>query len=110
MKIAIASSNNKDVDLHFGKARNIIIYELEDKTANKIENREVIINDDQRHQWKKVLETIKDCDIVICAQAGLKSKIGIDEAGIKVVEDEGPVDEVLARYIKHIEFMKKPIF
>ncbi|MGL6298086.1 MAG: NifB/NifX family molybdenum-iron cluster-binding protein, partial [Methanobacteriaceae archaeon] len=86
MKIAIASSNNKDVDLHFGKARNLIIYNLKDGNADKVENREVVIDDKERHQWKKVLETISDCEVVICVQAGLKSKLGIEEAGIKVVE------------------------
>ncbi|MDR0900777.1 MAG: FeMo cofactor biosynthesis protein [Methanobrevibacter sp.] len=109
MKIAIASSDGKNVNLHFGKASSLYIYDFNGETANFLEKRTAIINRDEKHQWKSVLDKIKDCDIVICVQAGFKSKFGIEEAGLKLVEDEGPIDEVLNSYIEHYKFMKAPL-
>lgn len=57
----------------------------------------------------KTLGLIRDFDVVICLQTGFKPKFGLDEAGIKLVEDERPIDEVLACYINHYKFMKAPL-
>jgi len=111
MRIAIASSDGKNVDLHFGKARSICIFDFDEEKDNKIflERRTVEIEEGERHQWMKTLDAIRDCDVVICVQAGFKSKFGIEEAGLKLVEDEGPLDEVINRYIEHYKFMKAPL-
>ncbi|MCK9151904.1 NifB/NifX family molybdenum-iron cluster-binding protein [Methanobacterium alcaliphilum] len=110
MKIALASSNNKDVDLHFGKAYRFLIYEFDGDKTNFIETREVSIDPNQQHQWQKSLAAIKDCDVVICVQVGMNGKFGIEKAGLKLVEDRGSVENVLKRYVKHYKFMKKPLF
>jgi hypothetical protein len=39
----------------------------------------------------------------------MNGKFGLEQKGIKLVEDEGTVEEVLDRYIKHYNFMKKRI-
>lgn len=109
MKIAVASLNGKDVD-HFGKAQEFMIYEFDEENVNFIEKRESPKIKGEKHQWQKSLEVIKDCKVVICAQAGLKGKFGLKNAGIKLVEDEGSIDEVLERYVKHYKFMNKPLF
>lgn len=110
MKIALASSNGKNVDLHFGKAYKFFIYEFDGDKTHFAETREVSIEPKQQHQWRKSLEMIKDCDVVICVQAGMNGKFGIEEAGLKLVEDHGSLEDVLKRYIDHYKFMKKPLF
>jgi len=109
MKIAVASSDGESVDLHFGKAQNFLIFEFNGDKAEFLESREVTIDPEEKHQWSKSLQTIKDCEVVICVQAGMKGKFGLENAGIKLVEDEGPVGEVLERYIAHYKFMKKSL-
>ena len=111
MRIAIASSDGKNVDLHFGKASSLCIFDFDEEGNNKrfIEKRAVEIKSGEKHQWMKTLDIIQDSDVVICVQAGMKSKFGIEEADIKLVEDEGPIDEVLNRYIDHYKFMKAPL-
>ncbi|WP_414469556.1 NifB/NifX family molybdenum-iron cluster-binding protein [Methanobacterium sp. ACI-7] len=108
MKIAIATSNGKDVD-HFGRAQGFMIYDFDEENMNFIEKRDSPKVEGEKHQWKKSLNVIEDCEIVICAQAGLKGKHGLKEAGIKLVEDEGSLEEVLERYANHYKFMKKPL-
>ncbi|MGB9937613.1 MAG: NifB/NifX family molybdenum-iron cluster-binding protein [Methanobacterium sp.] len=108
MKIAVATSDGKDVD-HFGKAQGFMIYEFDEEKMNYIEKRDSPKVKGEKHQWQKSLNVIEDCEVVICAQAGLKGKYGLKEAGIKLVEDEGSVAEVLKRYVNHYKFMKKPL-
>jgi predicted Fe-Mo cluster-binding NifX family protein len=108
MKIAVATSNGKDVD-HFGKAQEFMIYEFDEENMTFIEKRESKKIKGEKHQWQKSLDVIEDCEVVICAQAGLKGKFGLKNAGIKLVEDEGTIEDALHRYIKHHNFMKKPL-
>jgi predicted Fe-Mo cluster-binding NifX family protein len=105
MKIALASSDGIKVNLHFGKAFKFSIYELEGNKLNFLETREVEKNPEEKHQWDKSLRIIRDCKVVICVQAGIKARLGLKKAGIELLEDEGPLDEVLERYLKHEEFM-----
>jgi len=109
MKIAVATSNGKDVE-HFGKAQSFMIYEFDEENVNFTEKRESPKIKGEKHQWQKSLDVIGDCEVVICVQAGLKGKFGLKNAGIKLVEDEGSIDEVLERYVKHYKFMNKPLF
>ncbi len=108
MKIAVATSNDKDVD-HFGKAQGFLIYDFDEEKMNFIEKRDSQKIKGEKHQWQKSLDVIGDCEVIICAQAGLKGKLGLKNANIKLVEDEGTVEEALERYVKHYNFMKKPL-
>ncbi len=111
MRLAVASSDGKNVNLHFGKAKSIFIFDFDEEGNNKVfvEKRTVEFVPGQKHQWMKTLNTLSDCDVVICVQAGFKSKFGIEESGLKLVEDEGPIDEVINRYIEHYKFMRNPL-
>ncbi len=109
MKIAVATSNDRDAD-HFGKAKGFMIYEFDGENINFIEKRESPKIEGEKHQWQKSLDVIEDCDVVICSQAGLKGKLGLKDAGIKLIEDEGSIEGVLERYIRHYNFMNKPLF
>lgn len=105
MKLAVVSSDGKNVDLHLGKGSTIYVYEY-DGSLNFVEKREIEIDEDSKHQGGKVIKTCADCDVLICVQYGFKSKIKADDAGVKLVMDEGSVEDVLKRYIDHVEFMK----
>jgi len=48
---------------------------------------------------------VEDVDVIICMQMGINAKPALRKMGKTVVEDEGTVDEVLGRYIKHYQFM-----
>lgn len=107
MKIVVASSNGENVDLHLGKANSLYVYEFDDNGLDFIEIRHVDIDESSTHQGSIVLDAVKDCDVLISQQYGFKSKMNADDLGIKLVNDEGPIDEVLKRYIDHYNFMKK---
>lgn len=108
MRIAVASSNGEDLDLHFGKASSLYIYEYdeENEKTSFIEQRAVEIEADTKHQNPKIIKAIGDCKVCICQQFGPKAQIYAEDAGLKLVKDEGTVEEVLKKYTDHIKFMK----
>ena len=95
----------ENVDLHLGKGKSVYIYDW-DEELSFVEKRDVEIAEDSKHQGGKVLKTCSDCDVLISVQYGFKSKIKADDQGIKLVMDEGSIDEVLKRYVDHVNFMK----
>lgn len=107
MKIAVVSSNGQDVDLHLGRGNSLYIYEYDDNDLTFVEHREVDIDLEDKHQGGKVIQACEDCDVIISAQFGFKSKIKANELNIKLVSDESSVNEALKSYIDHYNFMKK---
>ena len=105
MRLAVVSSDGENVDLHLGRGKSVYVYDY-DEELSFVEMRSIEIEDDSRHQGGKVIKACEDCDVLIAVQYGFKSKIKAEDAGIKLVEDEGPIDEVLRRYIDHYNFMK----
>ena len=104
MRLAVVSSDGKNVDLHLGRGKSVYIYDYADE-LKFVERRDVEIFEDAKHQGGKVIKACHDCDVLIAVQFGFKSKIKADDAGIRLVMDDGPVDEVLQRYIDHYNFM-----
>lgn len=104
MRLAVVSSDGENVDLHLGRGKSVYVYDYGDELSF-VEMRSVEIADDSKHQGGKVIKACSDCDVLIAVQYGFKSKIKAEDAGLKLVMDEGPVDEVLNRYIDHVNFM-----
>ncbi len=105
MRLAVVSSDGENVDLHLGRGKSVYVYDYEDE-LKFVERRDIEISEDSKHQGGKVIKACDDCDVLIAVQYGFKSKIKAEDANIKLVMDEGPVCEVLKRYIDHVEFMK----
>lgn len=109
MKIAIASSDNEEYVEHFGRAQKFIIYEFDGEKVEFIEIRESPKESGEKHQWGKSLNVVKDSDVIICMQIGINAKPALKKMDKTVVEDEGTIDEVLDRYVKHYKFMNQPL-
>lgn len=105
MRLAVVSSDGKNVDLHLGRGKSVFIYDY-DEEVEFVEKRVVTLDDDAKHQGGKVIQVCSDCDVLIAVQYGFKSKVRADDAGIRLIMDEGPIDEVLKRFVDHDRFMK----
>lgn len=108
MKIAIASTDGKKVDTHLGKSSSIYIYEYneDDGESTFLEHKIIEIDEESKHQSQKIINALKDCDAIISMKHGVKSNIYAKEIGLKLVDDEGSIKEVLKRYTDHVNFMK----
>ncbi|WP_407377609.1 NifB/NifX family molybdenum-iron cluster-binding protein [Methanobrevibacter sp.] len=105
MRLAVVSSDGENVDLHLGKGKSVYVYDYDDDLSF-VEMRTVEIAEDSKHQGGKVIKACSDCDVLIAVQYGFKSKIKAENVDLKLVMDEGPIDEVLNRYIDHVNFMR----
>ena len=105
MRLAIVSSDGKNVDSHLGRGKTVYVYD----DLDFVEKREIEIAEDAKHQGGKVINACSDCDVLISVQYGFKSKIKAEDAGLKLVMDEGPIEEVIKRYLDHVEFMNKSV-
>lgn len=106
MKIAVTSSDGQELDTHLGKASSIYVYQYEDDKLSFLEHRQLDIEEDGKHQGSKVLDTCKDCQVIITVKYGFKTRVKATQLGIRLVMDEGSVEDVLNRYIEHYNFMK----
>jgi len=109
MKIAIAASDDEKCLEHFGKAQKFLIYKFDGENEEFLETRVSPKEAGEKHQWGKSLKVIEDCEVIICFQMGINAKPKLKKLGKTIVEDEGSVDEVLERYIKHYKFMNQPL-
>jgi predicted Fe-Mo cluster-binding NifX family protein len=97
-KIAIAVRENGKKVEHFGKCEYFIIYKYDEKTHD-IEYNNVIYSskshDTDSEEWEKSADSIDGVNIVICEKIGLKAKAEVERRGIKVIESEGFIEDIL---------------
>lgn len=100
-KIAVAVKDNGKKLEHFGVCEIFIVYDYDDET-HIVEYSEIVYSSKDRHgseEWEKSADSISECDIVICEKIGLKAKTEVEARGIKVIETDGSIEEVLDAFI-----------
>lgn len=109
-KIAVAVKDNGKRTEHFGISEYFIVYDYDEK-SHRVEYNNVIFSSKNRNsqeEWEKSADAIKDCDIVICEKIGMKAKVEVEMMDIKVIEEEGPVEDILDNFL-NVETKKDKI-
>ncbi|MDF1550367.1 MAG: NifB/NifX family molybdenum-iron cluster-binding protein [Bacteroidales bacterium] len=103
MKIAITSSDGKNVDKHFGRATQFYIYELVAPVPKFIEKRNSIgyCSEEDNHNYNPnkldlVYQKIKDCEILCTVKIGNVPAAQLQEKGINIIEFEGKLEKVFS--------------
>jgi predicted Fe-Mo cluster-binding NifX family protein len=105
MKIAVASSDGKIIDIHFGKCQAFRIFELNEKTKefNELEIRksEKLCGEGGHTEetLKKHCVLLKDCKYVLVARIGIWIKRELIENGIIPIEFLGEIKEAVNEII-----------
>ncbi|MEJ2034013.1 MAG: NifB/NifX family molybdenum-iron cluster-binding protein [Deltaproteobacteria bacterium] len=101
MRIAIVSTNGRDVNEHFGKASRFLIYELGETGLVPIEERPVepLYTGDlalafDSLKFDEIVRTIGDCQRVYVTKIGPRPSVELDGAGITTVLYNGPISEI----------------
>lgn len=104
MKIAVASTNGKNVDLHFGDANRFLIYEINDGEGKFQEIREKteIPIDNHQERWVASIDIIEDCKAVLCSKFGKEPMIELRKLGIKPIELKCEVRHGIEECSKHL--------
>ncbi|MBP5987820.1 MAG: dinitrogenase iron-molybdenum cofactor biosynthesis protein [Azonexus sp.] len=90
-RVAVATKNGQQIDLHFGHAEAFAIYAVRDGAASFLENREVEHycqgghgDDDKR---EAILRALADCRALFVARVGGGPAGRLRDAGIEPVDD-----------------------
>jgi nitrogen fixation protein NifX len=104
MKIAVASTNGKIIDLHFGDANRFLIFEIENGEGKFQEIREKTAMPLNNHQerWIASIDLINDCKAVLCSKIGNEPTIELRKLGIKPVQLDCEVKDAVDECSKHL--------
>ncbi len=112
MKVAIASMDGTTISSHFGRSACFLVYDIKD---GNVTHREIRTNRATRHAQGEcdsgrhshdhghtaILETLSDCDAVLCYGMGVRAAQDLESAGIKayLLGAECTPDEAIAQFI-----------
>lgn len=101
MKIAVASNNGKTVNLHFGDASYVLIFEVDGNQVSFVELREKPKKPIKDHsdRWIQSLKLIEDCQVVLCSRIGPEPKEALQNKGIDAVESQKEVTDAIKDYL-----------
>ena len=113
-RIAVASSDAKVINEHFGRANEIFIIDLvSEGTYTFVEKRATapisINGEDSQQALSERVEALKDCIAVLVAQIGTLAERALEQNGISVFVQPDYIDSALlklARYFAKTKFIK----
>ncbi|AXV37845.1 MAG: nitrogen fixation protein [Methanobacteriaceae archaeon] len=104
MKIAVASTEGKFVDSHFGDTNRFLIFKIEEGEVEFHEIREktpLQLNDHQE-RWLSSIDLINDCKAVLCRKIGNEPSIELRKLGIKPIQLDCEVKEAVKECSRHL--------
>lgn len=104
-RIAIASSDGKVVNTHFGHAGQFYIAQIENGSWQILERRDVTrACHEQSHSesgFDAVLDVLSDCQAVLVSRIGYGASAYLISKGIRVFETAGFIEDVLDRVVNN---------
>jgi predicted Fe-Mo cluster-binding NifX family protein len=102
-RVAVASSDGKFVNQHFGHAGQFLIYEIADGNCKYVETRSTApLCDDQEHSEDRltgIVKLIADCQAVLVAKIGPGALGGLQSQGIRAHVIPEFIDDALQSLI-----------
>ncbi|MDR3222127.1 MAG: nitrogen fixation protein [Methanobrevibacter sp.] len=105
MKIAVASTDGKEINLHFGDAKTFFIFDLD---SNNFEFEEVRKKRDipvceHTERWRYSIDLISDCKAVLCSKIGKEPHVELRKLGIKGIRLNCAVKDGIKECMKHMK-------
>jgi predicted Fe-Mo cluster-binding NifX family protein len=104
MKIAVCSTNGKSVDEHFGKSKELYVYDFSGGKAEFVEKRDInkycqcgsdcMPHDFSPERLESIYLKISDCKKLYTPSMGKTPKEKMEEKGIEVVIYEGEIEAI----------------
>lgn len=111
-KIAVASSDGKVVNRHFGRAGIFYILEAdsEDMTFTYAESRRTAsVCKGQEHddiQLKALADMLKDCDYILVSRIGAGARAALEQNHTEAFELPGYIEDSIQRLLSYTEVQK----
>jgi len=98
-RVAVASSDGKFVNQHFGHAEQFLIYEIAEGNCKYVETRSTVpLCNDQEHSDDRltgIVKLISDCRVVLVAKIGPGALSGLQSQGIQAQVTPNFIDDAL---------------
>jgi Uncharacterized conserved protein len=117
LKVAIASSNGKYIDLHFGQAPDFLIFEIKEngdsefigvrKNIPPSDDPNLLENHDQA--LAKSVDLISDCDVVLASQIGPSASQALLSCNVQSYSIPGLLIEKALTKLASSKLVSKPI-
>lgn len=107
VRIAIASTDGKIVNQHFGKCDVFYILDVDEDNSeiHRVQKREVEpICKEANHHDNKLLQTatkLNDCQIMIVSRIGNRARMELEKTSIEVYELPGIIEDSLDKVIRY---------
>lgn len=108
LKMAVATSDGKVINQHFGKARRFIVIESDGEEIKVLEVREnspacgsLEYGGHADDALEKSISLIKDCNAVLCSRIGGGAAGELQNRGIEPVEAPGFIEENVLAYARY---------
>lgn len=99
-RIAVASSNGKTIDLHFGQAYLFYIYDIYEDHFERVEERKAVsVIAHEPAGFSTILALLKDCEAIVVSKIGVGAVRQLTGTSIRVFEAPYPVEDVLNKLV-----------
>ncbi len=109
VKAAVASTDGKVVNSHFGKAGQFLIFELRPDGYKYIETRKLPScchqGEHEDNVFENVANALSDCKIIIVSKIGIPAADFLESRNFEVYESPFPIDSVLEELVKSTEVL-----
>ena len=102
-RVAFATSDGKVINIHFGRANQFIVFELEGESYKLVEVRKIkalcagFEHDD--NDLEKAVEAFSDCEAVFAERIGQEAAKALFSKGIKAYEATCFIEDAIKEYI-----------
>lgn len=106
--IAVASSDGKVVNQHFGHSRQFLIFEINDENSwefKELRNTQPACSESQHSEssMQEAVEALSDCSAVIVSQIGYGAVQALNSRGIRAFVVRDIIDDALNEVISLIK-------
>ena len=99
-KVAVASTDGTSINEHFGRAREFLIYEVNETGVYQLLEKRTVPQpvDTATHAASKAVELLSDVEAVLVTQIGPRAEIELLGKGVFALAVTGPIAKALETY------------
>ncbi len=111
-RIAVASTDGKVVNQHFGRADTFYIVEADEDTMEywfvEKRNAEPVCHggDHEADSMKQAVRNLSDCNYVLVSRAGMRARCELEQAGTGVYEIPDSIDNAVDKLLRYIKVQR----
>lgn len=104
VRAAVASTDGKVINQHFGKADSFLIFELRDGDFQYVEERKVTpcchLGEHEENAFENTAKALTDCSAIIISRIGQGAADFMESLGFAIYESPFPINAVLKKLVE----------